>query len=227
MSRHEYQEDLDALRADVRAMGDDVLDQFDRSLRAFVGADAELAASVVDGDEAVNDRYLDLEGDCVDLFALQQPVAGDLRFVAASFKILTDLERVGDLGTNLARYAQTTEGDAVASVAEVDVLALGDEAATLVDDALDAYVAGDAQACHAIAAWDDHLDAMCAAAGERVVRDLVERESVDDAWSVEALMDDASRLLLAVRDLERVGDHAVNIAARTLYMVESDSELIY
>jgi len=90
-----------------------------------------------------------------------------------------------------------------------------------------AYRTDDAEVCRAIADHDDELDALCQRASERVVRDLIEREvDTGDSWAVEELMDDVSRLLLVVRDLERVGDHAVNIAARTLYMVDSDPELV-
>ena len=104
MARNEYQADLEALRGDVLEMGERVVGSYDDALEALETKDGDLAATVIDGDAAVNERYLDLEGDCVDLFALQQPVAGDLRFVAASFKILTDLERIGDLAMNLGGY---------------------------------------------------------------------------------------------------------------------------
>jgi phosphate transport system protein len=93
--------------------------------------------------------------------------------------------------------------------------------------ALDAYADEDADACRAVAARDDELDTLCQNASERVVRELVEHEAGEDAWALERTLDDVSRVLLTVRDLERVGDHAVNIAARTLYAVESDPELVY
>ena len=76
-------------------------------------------------------------------------------------------------------------------------------------------------------ARDDDLDVLCQRASQRVARDLIEREVADgDSWAVERLLDDVSRLLLTIRDLERVGDHAVNIAARSLYMIESDPTLV-
>ena len=223
VTREGYRADLDDLRADVRALGDDALAQLDDGLTALATGDDDLAEDVIDGDAAINDRYLALEGDCVDLLALQQPVASDLRFVAASFKILTDLERVADLATNLGRYALSAERPAD----EVDVRAIGDDAREQVAAALDAYEAGDAEACRAVAARDDELDAHCQRASERVVRDLLEGEAGEDSWAVERVLDDVSRLLLTIRDLERVGDHGVNVAARTLYMLESDPELLY
>ncbi|WP_254830696.1 phosphate signaling complex protein PhoU [Haloglomus salinum] len=224
MPRTGYQDDLDDLRGDVLAMGQLVLGRLDDGLEALRTGDESLAREVAEGDATVNERYLELESRCIDLFALQQPVAGDLRFVAASFKILTDLERIADLAANLGRYALA--GDE-SLVPEVSVGDIGTAARDLVARSLDAYADRDAAACRAIHEDDDTVDALCGRASEAVARDLVEREAATDAWELERLLDDVSQLLLTVRDLERVADHAVNIAARTLYMVESDPELIY
>ena len=224
MPREGYQQALADLRGDVRELGETALDQLDDGLAAQATGDEDLARAVIEGDAAVNDRYLELEGDCIDLLALQQPVASDLRFVAASFKILTDLERVADLATNLGRYALAADEDRLAT-AEVEPI--GELAREQVANALAAYREGDSEAARRVAARDDELDALCQRASEGVVRDLIEREAGADGWAVERLMDDVSRLLLTVRDLERVGDHGVNIAARTVYMVESDPELLH
>ena len=99
----------------------------------------------------------------------------------------------------------------------------------MVGDAMAAYADEDVEACFAIDERDDEVDARCEDASDAVVRDLIETE-IDDGASgqdIEELMGEVSRLLLTVRDLERIGDHAVNIAARTLYMVENSDELIY
>ena len=225
MSRESYQQLLDELREKVVEMGDLVVERLEAALTALRTVDREMAQSVIDGDDDINELYLALEADCIDLFALQQPVATDLRFVAASFKIITDLERIADLATNLAAYAQSANRRLAP---EVDVDTIGREATKMVGRSIDAYQREDAEECRAIAADDDALDALCQRASETVARDLIEREAdTNDGWAVEQLLDDVSRLLLTVRDLERVGDHAVNIAARTLYMVETDSELIY
>jgi phosphate transport system protein len=220
--REEYRESLDELRADIASMGRNVLDQLSRALAALESDDHELAREVIEVDDRINQRYLDLEGDCIDLIALQQPVASDLRFVAASFKILTDLERIGDLATNLARYALAGSSEVVA---EVRIQQIGETARDQVRAAVDAYVDADSEACRAIAERDDDLDASCQNASEAVVRELIASES--DRWEIERLLDDVSRVLLTIRDLERVGDHAVNVAARTLYVNDGDPELIY
>jgi phosphate transport system protein len=224
MARDTYQESLEELRSDVLGMGEAVVRQADGGLAALESGDEELAREVIDGDDPINDWYLELESDCIDLFALQQPVASDLRFVAASFKILTDLERVGDLAANLAKYSLADDGS---SLPEVGVVDIGRDAVGLLERSLDAYETGDSAACRAVAADDDEVDALCQRATQQVVRDLVEREAGNDLWTVEALLDDVSRLLLTVRDIERIADHAVNVAARTLYMTESDPELVY
>jgi phosphate transport system protein len=224
VTRDEFQKSLDDLRAEVLSMSDLVAVRLDRALEALETVDEAAARDVIDGDDAVDGRYLDLESTCIQLFAQQQPVAGDLRFVASSFKIVTDLERVGDLAVNLAQYTLAADRK---RFAEVDLSPIGDIAREMLDDAMTAYRTDDGDLCREIADRDDELDALCQRASDRVVRDLIEREVDEgDSWAVEQLMDDVSRLLLVVRDLERIGDHAVNIAARTLYMVESDPTLV-
>jgi len=222
MARKQYQEKLDDLRENVLYMSEVVLERLRMGLDALEQKDEDMAWRVIDGDDEINQMYLDLERDCVDLLALQQPVASDLRFITASFKIITDLERVGDLATNIAEYSMDATQD---RYPEVDVQELGDRTAGMIEDAMAAYADEDTAACREVAERDDRVDALAERASETVVRDLIEGEST--GTEIEDLMDDVSRLLLTIRDLERVGDHAVNIAARVLYMVESDDELLY
>jgi phosphate transport system protein len=225
MPRESYQEKLEELREDVLYMSEVVLERFRMGLSALETKDTDLAWEVIEGDDEINQLYLELEQECVDLLALQQPVAGDLRFIAASFKIITDLERIADLATNFGDYTLTAARDIYP---DVDIQEIGTQVGEMVEDAMDAYASEDVEACFAIAERDDAVDERCEEASTLVVRDLIESETlVDDDEDIETLLDDVSRLLLTVRDLERVGDHAVNIAARTLYMVENDDELIY
>ena len=204
-------------------MGELVTERLGESLDAIERRDGSLARAVAEGDDEVNERYLRLEDRCVDLFALQQPVAGDLRFVTASFKIITDLERIGDLAVNLADYLRTATETLSP---EVQLDAIGEAARGLLERSLAACETEDAAACRAVAADDDEVDALCQRASESVTRDLI-AGSDGDGWEVERVLDDVSRVLLTVRDLERIADHAVNIAARTLYMIENDPELLY
>jgi phosphate transport system protein len=226
MARQGYQAQLDQLREDVLYMSEVVTERLRVGLDALEQKDNDTALSVIEGDEEINEMYLDLEQSCIDLFALQQPVAGDLRFIASSFKIITDLERIADLATNLGEYTLNAEKDVFP---EVDVQSIGDLTLVMVDDAMTAYAAEDSDACYAIAERDNDLDEMCERASNIVVRDLIETEfnTAEGEDNIEEIMQDVSRLLLTIRDLERVGDHAVNIAARSLYMVENSDELIY
>jgi len=223
MARKSYQEKLTELREDVLYMSEVVMERLRMGLDALEQKDEDLAREVIEGDGEINRMYLDLEQDCIDLLALQQPVASDLRFIAASFKIITDLERIADLATNLGEYTFDAEQDLFP---DVDVQEMGDLTLDMLEDAMLAYDTEDTETCRELAARDDELDQFAERASEIVVRDLIERE-LDSPNEVERLLQDVSRLLLTIRDLERVGDHAVNIAARTLYMVENDDELIY
>ncbi|WP_122088022.1 phosphate signaling complex protein PhoU [Halalkalicoccus subterraneus] len=226
MARKEYQQKLDELREDVLYMGEVVQERLRMGLAALEDKDEELAEEVIGRDAEVNEMYLELERQCTDLIALQQPVAGDLRFIAASFKIITDLERIADLATNLGNYTKQATRNLYP---DVDVQGIGSVTLEMIEDAMAAYAAEDIESCYGINDRDDDVDERCERASEIVVRDLIETELGDgtDESEIEDMLQDVSRLLLTIRDLERVGDHAVNIAARTLYMVENDDELLF
>jgi len=224
MSRVSYQHQLDRLGEDVLYMSEVVIDRLRLALAALEQKDESTARRVIDGDGEINEQYLELESDCVDLIALQQPVASDLRFIAASFKIITDLERVADLAVNLAEYSLSADTD---TLPEVDVQAIGTAVTEMVEDAMVAYADEDAELCYELADRDNVVDAQCETASETIVRDLLAREESTDSLDLEAHLADISRLLLTVRDLERIGDHAVNIASRSLYMIQNDADLLY
>ncbi len=225
MPRTQYRESLEELKEDVLYMSEVVAERLRMGLDALEQKDEQLAEEVIEGDGEINRMYLDLEKDCIDLIALQQPVAGDLRFIAASFKIITDLERIADLATNFGHYAKDAEQDVFP---DVDIQRIGDYTLSMLQEAMEAYETEDVDRCYAVAESDDELDEMCVDASEIVMRDLMKSDPFDDDdVAVENVMSNVNRLLLTVRDLERVGDHAVNIAARALYMAENDDELIY
>ena len=224
MPRDGYQQRLEKLSEDVLYMSELVIERLQMGLDALQEKDDDLAWEVIEGDHEINEMYLELEQECIDLIALQQPVAGDLRFIAASFKIITDLERIADLATNLGDYSLDAKQE---TFPEVDIQAIGAKTIEMVEDAMDAYAAEDPEGCFEIAERDDEIDDLCEEASELVVRELIEQQDVTDEEKIQRTMQDVYRLLLTIRDLERVGDHAVNIAARTLYMVDSDDSLLY
>ncbi|QCW02667.1 PhoU domain-containing protein [Natrinema pallidum] len=237
MTREDYRARLERLRDAVVAIGDRVHAQLDDAVTALFTDDSALARAVITGDDAVNDRSLELERECLDLLALHQPVAGDLRFVVAAFKIVTDFERIGDLATNLATYTLDSTGSSP-PLPDVDFERLAALALEQVERALEAFVADDVEACFGIADRDDELDGRCASVTERIVRTLIERgvedggrngcrpRNGDSRSPVEDVIADVSRTFVIVRDLERVGDHAVNVAARTVYALDNNEELL-
>lgn len=221
MTRETYAAKLELLRDDVTEMAELALDRYETGLQVLETGNEQQAARVIEGDHELNQQYLDIESDCIELLALQQPVASDLRFIASSFKIVTDIERIGDLATNLARYGREAGGGL-----DIHALSIGTTAGGMVEEAMAAYADNDAEAARDIAAQDNALDEQCRETTEAVIRDLM----TTHAWEpneVEQRLQSASRELLTVRDIERVGDHAVNICARTLYMIEYDTDLIY
>lgn len=222
MSRESFQESLDGLCDDVLGMGETVTARHRDAITALETQDPGLAQYVVDNDDEINDLYLDIEADCIDLFALEQPVAGDLRFVAASFKIITDLERIADLATNIGQYVVETETELVPRSELADI---GTTVGEMLDDALTAYALEDPALCESLAERDDDVDDRCADATDHLVRNLLAQNPSTPA--LEDLLADVNRQLLMIRDLERVGDHAVNIAARTYYLAEGDDALLY
>ncbi|MES3518417.1 MAG: phosphate signaling complex protein PhoU, partial [Natronomonas sp.] len=229
MARKGYQQQLTELRENILYMSELVVQRVRDGLSALERKDNDLAREVIEGDHEINELYLQLESDCIDLFALQQPVAGDLRFIAASFKIITDLERVADLATNLGEYTLQADRDLYP---DVDVQGIGSAVIEMLEASMEAYAEEDTEACFDIDRRDDDIDEMCNSASSMVVRELIDTEfdggSNDGSEAeIQALMNEVSRLLLTIRDLERIGDHAVNIAARTLYMVDNSDELIY
>jgi phosphate transport system protein len=209
-------ERIDDLHASVRTMSEVAREQLDLALVAFRTGDAALARTVVDADDDLDALHREVERDCINLIARHHPVATDLRFVVATFKVATDLERVGDLAVNVAERAadddfEPTIGDDIAGVGEL--------AADLVEDAVYAYLDRDADRARTVAARDDELDAACEARTETLFREIV--------GASETRLSQVSAYLLTVRDLERVGDHGVNVAARTVYAVENDAALLY
>ncbi|QSG11048.1 Phosphate uptake regulator [Halapricum desulfuricans] len=225
MSEPSLSERPASLRDDVVAFGDSVHNQLRRALSALDTLDPELARTVVDGDRLVNERYLDLERDCIEVLALHQPVASDLRTVVAAFKILTDLERIADLAANLASLVEPLmaeiRDDAFAAVRLIEI---GELASEMVTDALYAFGTGDADLCRTVVDRDESLNDRCQDAMDTVVRQLLDPAGTAPFATVAP--DVLQRVLVLVRDLERIGDHAANVAARSYYAFEADDALL-
>jgi len=207
--RH-FHEELEALTQTLLAMGALVEDQLRGAMRALVERDERLAAEVMARDREVNALDVAIDERCVELLALHQPAAGDLRLVTTAMKIVTDLERIGDQAVNIAQRALELAREPQLKP-YIDLPRMAERAQHMVREALDAFVARDAERARRVCASDGEVDAL----KEQIFRELLTFMMEDPRTIPRAL-----RLLLISRFLERAADHATNIAEMVIYLTE-------
>jgi phosphate transport system protein len=210
MQRH-FHEELETLKQTLLAMGGLVEDQIRRVLRALVERDGDLAQEVIDRDREVNAYDVEVDEKCVELLALHQPTAGDLRFITTAMKIVTDLERIGDQAVNIGQRVLELNREPQLKP-YIDLPRMAERAQRMVKESLDAFVARDTELARQVCGEDDAVDAL----KEQVFRELLTFMMEDPKTIPRAI-----RLILISRFLERVADHATNIAEMVIYMVES------
>lgn len=206
-----FQEELGELKARVLAMGGLAEDALRRAVAGLTHRDGTVLDAVMTGDEPVNDAHIDVDSRCFRLLALRQPLAADLRMILAAVKINTDLERVGDLAVNIAQAARSYLLHPPVKPL-IDLPRMGTIAQEMLRDALDAFVRRDVAAARAVCQRDDELDGL----KTQIIRELISY-MLADPKRVEA----ALALVLISRHLERVGDHATNIAEDVIFMVSA------
>ena len=181
------------------------------AVRAVEKRDVALAQAVIAGDRAIDLKELEIEEECLTILALHQPVAQDLRFVVAVLKANHDLERIGDLAKNIAEQAAALADEPPVDLAAFELYELDRLAQTVLKQALDALVNGDADLARQARRTDDQVDRI-----HRRMYDKVEQRMRQDPDRIRSL----TRVLTTVRQLERLADHAVNIAKDVIYLVE-------
>jgi len=202
--RAQYDADLAALKTAVAEMGGCAADAVEAALEALCTADADAAAAVVKGDGRINSMQRDIEHRCMTLLLRQQPVAGDLRRISTAMKIVTDIERIGDHAADIAEIiphlaASRRAGDPAVS----DAIRMGQKAHKMLLDALDALTGEDEPAAQKVIAADDEVDY-----DFNAIKRTLAAEIAADPAKVDAALD----LLMVIKYLERIGDHAVNLA---------------
>jgi len=210
MQRH-FHEELDALKQTLLAMGGLVEDQIRQVMTALLERDSELAQEVIDRDAQVNAYDIEVDEKSVELLALHQPTAGDLRFITTAMKIVTDLERIGDQAVNIAQRALELNREPQLKP-YIDLPRMAEKSQRMVKESLDAFVTRDTELARRVCAEDAEVDAL----KEQIFRELL-TFMMEDARTIPR----AIRLILISRFLERVADHATNIAEMVVYMVES------
>ena len=202
--RKQYDTDLESLKESLTEMGRSSADAVENVLEALCVADADAAAAIVKGDARINNMERDIEHRCMTLLLRQQPVAGDLRRISTAMKVVTDIERIGDHAADIAEIIPhlvtvRKEGDPAVSQA----IAMGKKAHQMILDALDALTAEDENAARRVIAADDEVDY-----DFNAIKHQLAQEIAEDPGKVDAALD----LLMVIKYLERIGDHAVNVA---------------
>jgi len=204
-----YETELIALREQLLEMGGLVETAIAASVRAVVERDATLAEQVKVKDRVVNRMEVAIDQACRRILALRQPAASDLRFITTSLKIVTDLERMGDLAVNIAeRAADLAQAPALRPLH--DLVKLAELSEAQLKRALDAFVTGDVEAAEEVLKGDDHLDALYL----KIFNELLGL-MMEDPRSIRR----ATSLMFVAKHLERFGDHATNLAEMVIFMV--------
>jgi phosphate transport system protein len=208
--RH-FQEELEQLKARLLEMGGLAEEQVRLAVKGLVERDRELIARALVGDGPLNALHIEVDNRCFMLLALYQPMAVDLRAIVAAVKINTDLERVGDLAINIAEAArQYVAHPPVKRL--IDIPRMASIAQSMLRDALDAFVRSDMALAQRVLDEDDKLDDL----KTQIFRELL-TYMLQDPSTIEPALD----LVLVSRHLERIGDHATNIAEDVIFIVSA------
>jgi phosphate transport system protein len=208
--RH-FQEELEQLKTRLLEMGGLAEDRVRTAVESLVSRDPAMVDRVISGDGPINRLHIEIDNRCFTMLALHQPMAVDLRAIVSAVKINTDLERVGDLAVNIAEAAiRYLKHPPVKEL--IDIPRMATIAQAMLRDALDAYVRRDLAMAEAVLNEDDTLDAL----KTQVFRELL-TYMLSDPSKIEPALD----LILISRHLERIGDHATNVAEDVIFMVSA------
>ena len=208
-----FEEQLGQLRTAVLEMGGLVEEQIGQAVRALIQRDQTLAHATIERDHTVNRFDVEIDDLSLKLLALRQPAARDLRLITTALKITTDLERIGDMATHIAERAIELAGE-LPIKPYIDIPRMADVARDMLRRSLDAFVREDTELALSVCLADDTIDQL----HEQLFRELL-------SYMVEnpATVSRAMRLLFVSKYLERVGDHATNIAEMVIFMVKGRS----
>ena len=209
MHRH-FDDELKDLKAKLLRMGGMVEEQIQGALRALVERDSRLAREIIENDHQVNALDVEVDEDCLRLLALQQPTARDLRLVTTAMKISTELERMSDLAENVCERAiELNEEPQLKPY--IDIPRMANWALQMVREALDAFVMSDPALARKVTADDDFIDDLT----QQLFRELLSFMIENPQTITRAI-----RITFIAKYLERIADHATNVAELVVYMVE-------
>ena len=208
-----YEEELKALHQQILEMGGFVEKQIVTAIEALVRRDSALARETIARDHTANRMDVEIDELCIRLLALHQPAARDLRLITTGLKITTDLERIGDMAVNIGeRVLELNEEPQLKPF--IDIPHMADIAQRMLRQSLDAFIREDTELALKVCAEDDTIDAL----NNQLFRELLSY-MVEDPRTVTR----AARLLFISKYLERIADHATNIAEMVVFMVKGKS----
>ncbi len=203
-----FDEELLRLKEKVLMMGSMVENAIKDSVRALVDRDNDLAQSIIEKDHQINMFDIQIDEECIRLIALMQPKASDLRFITTAMKITTDLERMGDLAVNIAHRALQLNEEPLLKP-YIDVPRMREIAQGMTRDALDAFVKGDKKLAMDVIMRDDEIDDL---------RNEVQNELILFMVKDPTTVTRAMKISFVAQNLERIADHATNIAEMAIYL---------
>ena len=202
--RKQYDSDLEALKTALVEMGQNAAEAVENALEALCTADTAAAQKIVQGEDRINNMERDIEHRCMTLLLRQQPVASDLRFISAAMKVVTDVERIGDHAADIAEIVPHLAGVRKAGDPAVSKsIEMGRKAHKMLNDAMAAFAAEDEAAAKAVIEADDAVDY-----DFNSIKRMLAAEIAADPGKIDAALD----VLMVIKYLERIGDHAVNVA---------------
>ena len=210
MERH-FEAEMQSLKNRLLSMGAMVEERVHQAVVALMERSAGAAEAIIAGDQEVNELQIEVDDRCLKLLALQQPMASDLRLITAAMKINADLERIGDQAVNIAENSLKLMNNAPLKPI-IDLPRMAEIAEAMTRDSLDAFVRKDVALARSVLARDDEVDQL----KDHIFRVLLTYMMADPGTIERALS-----LILVSRNLERIADHATNIAEDVIFVVEA------
>jgi phosphate transport system protein len=205
-----YEQELEQLRGRILAMGSNLVAMIKETMRALVERDSEAAKRMIEYDHEINRQEVAIDELSLNIIALRQPAARDLRFITLALKVSTDLERIGDMCQNIAERALELNQEPQLKP-YIDLPKMAEAAEGMIADALEAFLRADPELAAEVTRRDDHVDQL----NNQVFRELL-TFMMEDPKTISR----ATRLLFISKYLERMADHATNIAEMVIFMVK-------
>jgi phosphate transport system protein len=208
-----YEEELKKLREDILYMGGLVEDQIQKAVKSLVDRDSQLAEIIIKRDHEVNRLDVDIDEVCIRLLALHQPAGRDLRFITTGLKITTDLERIGDMAVNICERALELNEESQLKP-YIDIPRMAQISQRMIRESLDAFVREDTDLALKVCKDDDEVDQLNAQIFRETISFMIENPQT---------ISRATKIGSVSKYLERIADHATNIAEMVIFMVKGKS----